>query len=167
MESAFLVIEKAADDIGRFFSARLHGSLRSVAIAILVMAVLAPALLSAGSVSYASMTYRLESVFCHQVPSRCIWICGEPTALCARCLGGYFGFLLASFLFSGRFDPGKAVRSGIAILAFAGLIDIYLHCAGVYDTGNGYRLVSGISVGSGLGMVAFRFISDIERTEQR
>ncbi|UCC41036.1 MAG: DUF2085 domain-containing protein [Candidatus Aminicenantes bacterium] len=37
--------------------------------------------------------YSLCSPFCHQIPSRSFVIFHHPLAVCARCLGIYFGFL--------------------------------------------------------------------------
>ncbi len=159
------MIAEATGSIGRFFSRRLRTILRCVAVAILVPSLLAPVLMSAGPEICARAVYRFEAALCHQVPERCFRIGGEPFALCARCLGAYFGFLLVSFIFSVKFDPGRGVRSGIAVAAVAGLLDICLHMIGLYDSGNAYRLVSGLFVGSGLGMVVFRFISRVENSE--
>jgi uncharacterized membrane protein len=50
-------------------------------------------------------------------------------------------------------------------MAVGGLLDTILHLAGLYDTPNVYRLVSGISVGLGLGMVVFSFITELETVQ--
>ncbi len=157
----------AADNLGRLFCRRLRLILRGTVVTVLALAVLAPVLKSAGSVSSAQVTYQLEGLICHQESSRCIHIDDEPIALCSRCLGGYLGFLMASFLFSVRFSPGRRVRAAIAVLATAASLDIVLHLTGLYDTGNPYRLISGLLVGTGLGMIVFRFVSDVETSQSR
>lgn len=36
---------------------------------------------------------------CHQIEERCLFIYGHPTAVCARCLGIYSGFVLCTLLY--------------------------------------------------------------------
>ena len=55
----------------------------------------------------------------------------------------------------------------IGLLALAGLLDTILHMAGLYDTPNLYRLISGLAMGAGLGMLVFRFISEAETAVPR
>jgi uncharacterized membrane protein len=131
----------------------------------LTFALLAPVMKSTISVPLAQAIYRFDSAFCHQESHRCIRIGSQPTALCSRCLGGHFGFLLASFLFTAQFSPGNRIRLALGILASVGVLDIILGAACQYDTGNLHRFVSGLFVGSGLGMLIFRFVTDIETAE--
>lgn len=37
--------------------------------------------------------YAIFSPICHQIPSRCFFLYGNPLAVCARCVGIYSGFL--------------------------------------------------------------------------
>ncbi|MFW6140173.1 MAG: DUF2085 domain-containing protein [Acidobacteriota bacterium] len=43
--------------------------------------------------------YSIFSPICHQTPSRCFYLYGYPLAVCTRCLGIYFGFLLGTLSF--------------------------------------------------------------------
>jgi len=106
------------------------------------------------------MIYQVEGVFCHQESDRCVRIGDESTALCSRCLGVYFGFLMSSFLFSVGSRRRKRIGFTITALAAVGLIDIIFHFVGLYDTPDLYRMISGLFVGAGLGMVVFRFVSE-------
>ncbi len=53
---------------------------------------LAPYLRSQGS-SLSAFAYLVFTPICHQIPSRSFHLFGEPLAVCARCLGIYFGAL--------------------------------------------------------------------------
>jgi uncharacterized membrane protein len=167
MGSSFVLISEAADSLGRFFHRNLRLILRSVALAVLALSVLAPVLRTSGQVTSSQLIYQLEGTICHQESDRCFRIGNEPAALCSRCLGAYFGFLLSSFLFSVRFRPGKRACFTIGLVALAGLVDTILHLTGLYDTPNLYRLISGIAMGAGLGMLVFRFIPEAEAAVPR
>ena len=43
--------------------------------------------------------YPIFAPTCHQAPSRCFHLWGHPLAVCARCLGIYFGFLGGTLLY--------------------------------------------------------------------
>lgn len=165
MSDSLALAWMAAESLGRLFCRRLRMILRVAATAMIALALLAPFLRSNGLASVAGAVYSAEKLVCHQESNRCIELGGEPTALCSRCLGGYVGFLAASFLFNLRFNPGRRVRSVIAILGVAALLDIVSHFVGLYDTANLYRLVSGSVAGMGLGMLVFRFVSGVEASE--
>gem|GEM_PF-2781807 len=167
MDNSFVLIAEAADGLGRFFCRHLTTIFRSVAFAILALAVLAPVLRTNGQDTASRVIYRLEGAICHQESDRCFRIGSAPTALCSRCLGAYLGFLVSSFLFSARSRPGRRARMTIGLLALAGLLDTILHMAGLYDTPNLYRLISGLAMGAGLGMLVFRFISEAETAVPR
>jgi uncharacterized membrane protein len=167
MDNSFVLIAEAADNLGRFFHRNLRLVLTSVAFAVLALSILAPVLRTAGQGAASRVIYRLEGSICHQESDRCIQIGNAPAALCSRCLGGYLGFVLSSFLFSVRFMPGRRVRAAIGLAALAGLVDVILHLTGLYDTPNLYRLISGFALGSGLGMVVFRFVLGTEAVVPR
>jgi len=67
-------------------------------IAWLCMIFLAPYLKSRSS-GLSTYIYALFSPFCHQIPSRSFSIFHHPLAVCARCLGIYFGFLAGIALY--------------------------------------------------------------------
>ncbi len=167
MNSSLVLIAEAADSLGRFFHRHLRMILRSVTLAVLALAILAPVLRTVGLGTTSRLIYQLEGNICHQEPGRCIRIGSAPAALCSRCVGAYLGFLLSSLLFSVRFRPGRRVRFTIGLIALAGLVDTIFHLTGLYDTPNLYRLISGLALGAGLGMLVFRFISETETTVSR
>jgi uncharacterized membrane protein len=45
------------------------------------------------------LLYALFSPLCHQIPSRSFFIFNYPLAVCARCLGIYFGFFAGTGIF--------------------------------------------------------------------
>ncbi len=45
------------------------------------------------------LIYAVFSLICHQIPSRCFYVYGYPLAVCARCLGVYFGFLTGTVFY--------------------------------------------------------------------
>ncbi len=53
---------------------------------------LAPYLRSQGS-GLSAFAYSVFTPICHQIPSRSFHLFGQPLAVCARCLGIYFGVL--------------------------------------------------------------------------
>jgi len=67
-------------------------------IAWLSMIFLAPYLKSRSS-GINTYFYAVFSPFCHQIPSRSFSIFHHPLAVCARCLGIYFGFLAGVALY--------------------------------------------------------------------
>jgi uncharacterized membrane protein len=155
-------IPKAAEFLGRFFCEHMRAVLR-LAVLVLILLVLFAPLLNAIQLDYIAQPIRVVGgAFCHQEPERCLEIAGDPVAVCARCLGGYIGFLLASLLFTPARVGRKLVTRTTAVLAIAGIVDIILHFLALYDTGNAFRLISGLLVGNGIGMIVFGFVSRIE-----
>ena len=65
---------------------------------VMALVFLAPWLKSHSSFA-SNLCYAVFSPLCHQIPSRCFWMAGEPLAVCARCLGVYSGFLLGICLY--------------------------------------------------------------------
>lgn len=59
---------------------------------------LAPYLKNRGSFS-SLFVYTCFSPLCHQIPSRSFLVFGHSLAVCARCLGVYFGFLAGTVFY--------------------------------------------------------------------
>ena len=60
---------------------------------------LAPYLRSQGS-GLSAFAYSVFTPICHQIPSRSFHLFGQPLAVCARCLGIYFGALGGTGLYA-------------------------------------------------------------------
>jgi uncharacterized membrane protein len=43
--------------------------------------------------------YSILSPVCHQIPSRSFFLFGYPLAVCGRCLGIYFGFIIGTLMY--------------------------------------------------------------------
>ena len=91
--------------------------------------------------------YSVFSPICHQNPSRCFYFYGYPLAVCTRCLGIYFGFLLGtlSFPLINGFD---SVKSPVNHILFALSVPIVLDTIGnlfnLWHTSDWLRFVIGI-----------------------
>ncbi|NOR14503.1 MAG: DUF2085 domain-containing protein [Candidatus Aminicenantes bacterium] len=68
-------------------------------IIVWIAAVFAAAYLKSQSSAYGNLIYAIFSPTCHQIPSRCLTLYGNPLAVCTRCLGIYIGFFLGTCLF--------------------------------------------------------------------
>jgi len=64
-----------------------------------IMAVFTAPYLKSQSSAYGNLIYAVFSPTCHQIPSRCLTLYGNPLAVCTRCLGIYAGFFLGTILF--------------------------------------------------------------------
>lgn len=63
--------------------------------------------------------YSRLSCICHQYPTRCFWVLGRPTALCARCTAAYVGVLVAALglPLPRRWQWRFALGAGLLVLA--------------------------------------------------
>jgi len=159
------MISEAAERLGRFSCRHLRFILAASSGLVIAVSLIAPLLCSSGLEGISDLLYSIGKGICHQQVDRCIAVGPHHTAVCARCFGGYAGFLISSLVFSNRIRMPKWVVSVIAVGAIASVVDIILHMLHIYDTGNLYRLISGFLTGMGLGMVVFGFVSVIERRQ--
>ncbi len=70
-----------------------------IGIILWIAAVFAAPYLKSQSSAYGNLIYAVFSPTCHQIPSRCLTLYGNPLAVCTRCLGIYIGFFLGTSLF--------------------------------------------------------------------
>jgi uncharacterized membrane protein len=114
-----------------------------------------------GSDFPAAVVYFFFSGTCHQIPARSFHAWGAPLAVCARCTGVYAGFLAGTLAFplvhrgpvhkginrggsGGGFPPAWIL--GACLLPAAA--DFALGHAGLHDSGNVLRLVTGLIPGA-------------------
>jgi uncharacterized membrane protein len=128
---------------------------------------LAPFLGSRSAGRAAACLYAFFAPLCHQIPARSFAFCGQPLAVCARCLGIYAGFLagLALYPFVRGFSK-LSVPSGRLFLLLS--LPIGLDYAGgfigAWASPMGVRFATGLLWGSllpfyfltGLGELALR-----------
>ena len=62
-------------------------------------AIFAAPYLQSQTSSFGPLIYAVFSPTCHQIPSRCLNLCGYPLAVCTRCLGIYTGFFIGTCLY--------------------------------------------------------------------
>lgn len=115
-------------------------------------AVLAPVLASENRPE-AAVFYAAFRPFCHQQVERVWWLAGEPLAVCARCLGVYWG-MVAGELAPRGFGSRRAMAGAAAVcLASWGLEAVGLAAIpaeGRFITGLAVGLTVGRTIASGL-----------------
>lgn len=68
-------------------------------IIIWLAAILLAPYLRSQSLNLNDLIYAVFSSICHQIPSRCFSVFGHPLAVCVRCFGIYFGFLIGTLIY--------------------------------------------------------------------
>jgi len=126
-----------------------------------IAAVFAAPYLKHQSSVYGQLIYAIYSPTCHQIPSRCLTLYGNPLAVCARCLGIYFGFFGGTILlpvFHGL-SSGILPRAKVLILfSMPMVIDAAANLVSLWDSPNWLRLATGLIWGS---ILPFYFIPGI------
>ena len=126
------------------------------AIIALSMAFLAP-LLNAETYPAGEGIYELLNRICHQQFERVFFINGHPTALCARCVGGYLGIAIIgtlSVFFASRLDDITRNFPFYGTGATLLLIAVIEAIISVND-GQTFRFFSGLSGGLGIGLMFY------------
>jgi len=101
---------------------------------------------SPGFAPLSGVLYAFFSPLCHQIDARSFHLAGNPLAVCARCSAIYFGFLLGTIIYpvGGNFlPPSRTGRMFLVLTAVPMLIDVVLESAGVYDSSNLIRALTG------------------------
>lgn len=126
-----------------------------IALVWLAVIFLPPWLMASGHQFAALSLYRGLSGICHQIPERSFHLWGFPLAVCSRCTGIYFGFLLGLMLypfFRSLNDQTTPSRVWLAIAALPMLIDVGGNFVGLFNNTFFSRTATGILVG---GVAAF------------
>lgn len=135
---------------GRRTTVLVYALILSGAALLTASALIAPWLASRES-SLARPIYGAFSNVCHQVPDRCPVLFGRPTAVCARCLGVYLGFLagcLASPFARGLRNTRLPGRLPILALSSPLAADVLGNMLGLWNSGLWVRLATGLAWGS-------------------
>lgn len=84
---------------------------------------------------------------CHQIPERSFHVRGYQFPVCARCTGTFVGEIICLLLFGlvGYIVPPVAAM----FLAFVMLFDWMAQQLGRYESGNGFRFITGVLGGLG------------------
>lgn len=124
------------------------------AVALVVMAFLAPILQGTLGYPHGEELYALLSNLCHQYPTRSFWVHDHPAGLCARCVGGYSGVAVAAMLAlwhsqTVRFCTAYRFRLGLLLLA-PGVGDGLVQLLTAYESTNIVRVLTGLTGGAGI-----------------
>ena len=127
---------------------------------------LAPALMQLGYLRAGHNLYSLYVPLCHQLPERSFFAGGYQLPVCARDTGIYAGFalgLLALWLLSRSTKPTELPRWPVLVLmsVFVGAmaIDGLTSYAGLRETTNAVRLVTGTATGWALATVTVPMVN--------
>jgi len=105
--------------------------------------------------------YALFSPLCHQLPSRSFFIFNYPLAVCARCLGIYFGFLAGAglFPFIRKFSSLALPKTlTFVVVTFPVAVDFLGNFLRLWSTPNWLRFSTGLIWGT---ILPFYFIPGI------
>jgi uncharacterized membrane protein len=97
------------------------------------------------------MCYSLYSLFCHQEPSRSVFLLGSQLAVCSRCLAFYSSLLAAGLWVSLRMRKPLDFRLAL-LLVLPSSVDVLLQVVGIRDSTNLIRLTTGALLGMGLAL---------------
>lgn len=100
--------------------------------------------------------YFFFSPICHQLPLRSFHLLSEPMAVCSRCAGIYYGFLVALIVYPRVRSLCRRIEQSLKVLIFASLpmiIDVIISRLGILSN-NYLHALTGVILGS----VSFCFI---------
>jgi len=120
---------------------------------ILLDSVLAP-FLESKMIPASYYFYSILRNFCHQLPSRCLWIFGSNMGLCSRCFGIYLGIFLIG-IYLGIKAKIKINLKVSTIFMIPLLIDGITQSIGLRQSDNLLRFVTGFLFGLGIGSIFY------------
>jgi uncharacterized membrane protein len=120
---------------------------------ILLDSILAP-FLESRMISESYYFYSILRNFCHQLPSRCLWIFGSNMGLCSRCFGIFLGLFLIG-VYYGIKGKIKIYWKISIIFVIPLLIDGITQIIGLRQSNNLLRLATGFLFGLGIGSIMY------------
>lgn len=106
--------------------------------------------------------YAFLSPICHQFPTRSFCAHGHPLGICARCLGGYSGILIAALLWN-KIASNTSILKIYAVALTLFFFAVLEALIGLND-GNYWRFVSGFTGGAGALLTAMSAIRMLENS---
>lgn len=97
------------------------------------------------------LIYFLFSKICHQIPERSFFIFGKQLAVCSRCTGLYFGFLLGAILYPFIFKINRLRTPSPKYLFIACVpigIDIFIRFFHIAENTFVSRSITGLILGA-------------------
>jgi len=128
----------------------MYALLLLIALVWLAVIFLPPWLMATGHQFSAISLYRGLSGICHQIPERSFHLLGFPLAVCSRCTGIYFGFVIGLALYPFCRSLGDQTipsRVWLAIGALPMLIDFGGDVVGLFNNTFFSRTATGLLVG--------------------
>jgi len=91
----------------------------------------------------------IGSLVCHQRPERTLIIGGQHLPVCARCTGGYLGFLVGYVVLLFRRKDAKGPPSlwMTMMLSTPMIIDVFMQVLYIRESTNSWRLLTGLFFG--------------------
>ncbi len=99
----------------------------------------------------AGLIYLFFSKICHQIPERSFFIFGKQLAVCSRCTGLYFGFLLGAILYPLIYKLNRIrilSRKYLFIAVIPITIDILIRIFQIAENTFTSRLITGLILGT-------------------
>ena len=115
-----------------------------IPLGLICAAVLAPFFLHRGVLVASVPFYKAFALVCHQRPERCFWIFGAPVAVCARCLGIYFGAAIGLLVRTSR----RVALQLLIVAACLNLVDAVAEASGVHGNWLDLRFALGLALGA-------------------
>jgi len=120
---------------------------------ILLDSVLAP-FLESKMISESYYFYSILRNFCHQLPSRCLWVFGSNMGLCSRCFGIFLGIFFVG-IYSGIKKKIQFNWKVSIVFVIPLLIDGITQAIGLRHSDNLLRFVTGFLFGLGIGSIFY------------
>jgi len=98
----------------------------------------------------AGLIYLFFSRICHQIPERSFFIFGKQLAVCSRCTGLYFGFLLGTILYpflSSWYRFRIPARKYLFMAGIPMAIDIFVRTFHIAENSFTSRFITGLILG--------------------
>jgi uncharacterized membrane protein len=97
------------------------------------------------------LIYLFFSKICHQIPERSFFIFGKQLAVCSRCTGLYFGFLVGAILYPFIFKLNRVTTPSPKYLFIACIpigVDIFIRTFHIAENTFASRLITGLILGA-------------------
>jgi uncharacterized membrane protein len=157
-------LENIVTSESRFFSLSLGLLYTIFLIAVSLwcsLIISAPLLASSEHKLSSGLIYLFFSKICHQIPERSFFIFGKQLAVCSRCTGLYFGFLLGTILYPFIFNLNRIwipSRKYLLLALIPITIDVAIRTFDIAENTFASRFVTGLILGT---MTAVLVVSGI------
>jgi len=117
--------------------------------------------------------WNLGYAMCHQLPERSFFYGGYQMPVCARDMGIYLGFLVvfAYWMIGRRYRngdrPDVVVFTAVMIGVLAFAVDALSSYAGLRETTNTLRLISGLLMGAAIGFLLLSALSAMQEGDRK